>query len=226
MTESTLKPSTKPTTGRPHLCPKGRAIFITWHLVGAMPPGVALDIRKTPNLTPGEKFVRGDSYLDTHKRGPQHLKDERVAAEVSRAIENGATGDVKHYDLHEYVVMPNHVHMLITPHVEMNVLMRRLKGYTAHFANELLGCHGQSFWQQSYFDRYCRDDKEFEKIRRYIAMNPVKAKLAARPEDWKWSSAARRGKKIEELRMPVAALTPRPKSLGRTGDKSVAATRA
>jgi putative transposase len=170
--------------------------------------------------------VRADSYLDTRNRGPQHLKNERVAAEVCRAIEHGAAADVKHYDLPEDVVMPNHVHMLITPHVEMDVLMRRLKGSTAHFANGVLNSHGKSFWHQSYFDRYCRDDKEFEKIRRYITMNPVKAKLAVRPEDWKWSSAARPGQKIEELWRPVEAETPRPTAVGRTGDNSVAATNA
>jgi putative DNA methylase len=56
-----------------------------------------------------------------------------------------------------------------------------------------LGLSGKPFWQQEYFDRTVRNDKEFEKIRHYIEWNPVKAALVARPEDYQWSSAWKRG---------------------------------
>jgi REP element-mobilizing transposase RayT len=176
----------------PHIFPKGRAIFITWRLSGSVPPGVVLAARKAPKATEGEKFVRIDKYLDSGKRGPKYLKDERIAEDICQTIERGASSERNEYDLHEYVVMPNHVHMLVTPRAEMHTIMQGIKGATARYANQILGRGGKPFWQQEYYDRFCRNDKEFHKIRGYIARNPVEAGLVARPEDWKWSSAARR----------------------------------
>jgi REP element-mobilizing transposase RayT len=176
----------------PHIFPKGRAIFITWRLSGSVPSGVVLAARKALSATEGEKFVRIDKYLDSGKRGPMYLKDERIAEDICQTIERAASSERKDYDLHEYVVMPNHVHMLVTPRAEMHTIMQGIKGATARYANQLLGRGGKTFWQQEYYDRFCRNDKEFQDIRRYIARNPVKAGLVARAEDWKWSSAARR----------------------------------
>ena len=77
---------------------------------------------------------------------------------------------------------------IFTPRAEMHTIMQGIKGATARYANQILGRGGKSFWQQEYYDRFCRNDKEFQNIRGYIAKNPVKAGLVARPEDWKWSS--------------------------------------
>ena len=51
------------------------------------------------------------------------------------------------YQLHAYVVMANHVHLLITPHVEVSSLMQSLKRFTAREGNRMLGHTGQPFWQ-------------------------------------------------------------------------------
>jgi len=51
------------------------------------------------------------------------------------------------------------------------------------------GLTGQPFWQDESYDRLVRDGEEFRRIARYIEMNPVKAGLAADPEDFPWSSA-------------------------------------
>ena len=53
----------------------------------------------------------------------------------------------------------------------------------------MLGHTGQPFWQDESYDRLVRDEAEFQRITRYIEMNPVKAGLAAKPEDFPWSSA-------------------------------------
>lgn len=82
--------------------------------------------------------------------------------------------------------MPNHVHLPVTPLVEVSRLMHTLKRFTAHEANRLLGCQGQPFWQDESYDRLVRDNDEFHRIARYIRMNPVKAGLAAVPEDYAW----------------------------------------
>ena len=94
-----------------------------------------------------------------------------------------------HYQIHAYIVMANHVHLLITPCVEVSRLMQSLKRFTAPEGNRMLGHTGQPFWQDESYDRLVRDEAEFQRITRYIEMNPVKAGLAAKPEDFPWSSA-------------------------------------
>jgi len=93
------------------------------------------------------------------------------------------------YDLHSYVVMANHVHLLITPRVDVPRLMQSLKRFTAREANRILGLTGHRFWQEENYDRLVRDDKEFLRIVDYIEMNPVHAGLVATPEEFLWSSA-------------------------------------
>jgi putative transposase len=85
--------------------------------------------------------------------------------------------------------MGNHVHLLITPRVEVSGLMQSLKRYTAREGNRILGLTGQPFWQDESYDRLLRDGTEFERIARYIERNPVNAGLATAPEDFPWSSA-------------------------------------
>jgi REP element-mobilizing transposase RayT len=93
------------------------------------------------------------------------------------------------YDLHAWVVMPNHVHMLVTPQTSPAKFMHGLKGFTAREANKLLNRSGERFWQRESYDHWVRDDEQFRKIVRYIEENPVKAGLVRRAEDYRWSSA-------------------------------------
>jgi putative DNA methylase len=87
--------------------------------------------------------------------------------------------------------MSNHVHLLITPHINVSKLLCSLKAATAKRANRLLARAGQPFWQDESYDRLVRDGEEFRRIRRYIEYNPVAAGLAIRPEEYSWSSAGR-----------------------------------
>jgi REP element-mobilizing transposase RayT len=67
-----------------------------------------------------------------------------IAEAVADSIRSGTACD---YLLHAWVVMPNHVHLLITPHVDASALLHRLKGASARQSNLLLGRTGQPFWQ-------------------------------------------------------------------------------
>ena len=69
---------------------------------------------------------------------------------------------------HAFVVMPNHVHLLVTPNVTANHWLGPLKGFTAHEANRVLGRHAP-FWQDESYDRLVRNGEEFQQIQRYIA---------------------------------------------------------
>ena len=99
---------------------------------------------------------------------------------------------MSHYDLHAFVIMSNHVHVLLDALIHPSHIMRSLKGFTAREANLALGLTGQAFWQKESYDHWVRDDHEFERIRAYIENNPVKAGIAKAPEDYPWSSAASR----------------------------------
>jgi len=94
------------------------------------------------------------------------------------------------YLLHAYVVMPNHVHLLITTRFPLSRIMRGIKGVSARDANRILGRHEKAFWQDESYDHWVRDEAEFGKIRFYIEYNPVGAGLVKQPEDWKWSSVS------------------------------------
>ncbi len=176
----------------PHIFPEGAAIFVTWNLRGSISSAFALATRKTPGLTEGEILARIDASMDTGATGPLWLRNDEIASHVCDAIEHGAELPLLHYTLHEYVVMPNHVHVFFTPQVEMPHIMRSLKITTARFANVALGRGGQPFWQAESYAHWCRTPAEFENIRAYILRNPVKAGLAAQVGEWRWSSAHRR----------------------------------
>jgi REP element-mobilizing transposase RayT len=93
--------------------------------------------------------------------------------------------------LHAFVIMPNHIHLLITPGVPVSRVMNGLKGVTAREANCILHNRGQHFWQDESFDHWVRTSAEFDRIQAYIERNPVSAQLVSKPEAWPWSSAAR-----------------------------------
>ena len=163
-------------------------MFLTWHLHGSVPQGLYPPPRK---LNSGRAFVWMDRYLDTTRHGPLYLGNEAVARTLVTSIRRGAA-DLGHYDLHSFVVMANHVHLLVTPRISPSRLLRSLKGFTARQANRLLSRTGQPFWQAESYDHWVRDERERQRIIAYIENNPVKAGLVRRAEDYPWSSAAER----------------------------------
>jgi REP element-mobilizing transposase RayT len=93
---------------------------------------------------------------------------------------------------HAVVVMPNHVHLLLTPlrDLEGNLyslveIMQAIKGASAHSLNRALGRSGP-VWQEESFDHVLRGDESFEEKLEYIRQNPVRRLLVTRPEDYRW----------------------------------------
>jgi putative transposase len=158
----------------PHLSVPGQPVFLTWRLDGSLPPN-----REFPGgtLSSGEAFVAMDRLLDEAQSGPVYLRQPAVADMVMGAIRYNA--DVlRHYELHAFVIMPNHVHLLATPAIPLPRLTKSLKGITAKRANELRCLTGVHFWQEESYDHLVRSTQEFRKIRRYIEENPARAGLA------------------------------------------------
>ena len=96
------------------------------------------------------------------------------------------------YQLHEYVLMPDHFHLLITPIVTLERSVQLVNGGFSFRVGKLYHLHG-GIWQTSFFDRRVRDATEYEALKKYIHWNPVKRGLADIPEQYAFGSAA--GKK-------------------------------
>ena len=165
----------------PHFHPDGKHLFVTWRLHGPLPA-----VPKVIYTTPGHAFAVEDRAL-ARSHGRLWLSDARVARQVVDAIRTGESR--KLYELHAWVVMPNHVHMLILPHVPLPQITHWIKGRTAREANLLLERTGEPFWQHESWDHWVRNEREFQRIVAYIEENPVSAGLAGTPEGWPWSSA-------------------------------------
>jgi putative transposase len=97
----------------------------------------------------------------------------------------------KKYLLHEFVVMPDHFHLLITPTGTHEHAMQLIKGGFSYRAARQFGIAGE-IWQTSYQDYRVRDAEEYSAFRKYIHMNPVKRGLCNGPEDFPYSSAYQR----------------------------------
>jgi putative DNA methylase len=129
-----------------------------------------------------------DSILHKAISGPFWLRNSAIARSVKEAMHHGAE-KLEFYEIHAFVIMPNHIHLLITPKVPISRITNGLKGVTARDANVILHRTGQHFWQDESFDHWVRNSAQFHRIRAYIESNPVSAGLATRPQDWPWSSA-------------------------------------
>lgn len=207
----------------PHWQPSGAAIFLTCRLYGSLPENVIQRFRDAQKLLMREinkasrseeeiaelklnqhkkLFANLDAILDKAETGPRWLAETEVAALVEDAI---LRRYAELYKLWAYVVMVNHLHILLRPKpiilpeespmdsfVALSSITKSIKGYTAREANRILKRTGKHFWQQESFDHWPRDEDEFFRIIAYIENNPVKAGLVKRPEEWRWSSAAER----------------------------------
>jgi REP element-mobilizing transposase RayT len=113
--------------------------------------------------------------------GPLWLSDPRIAEVVASALLHGDRA-LNRYQLHAWVVMPNHVYAILNPSGPMPAVMRWLKGRTARVANRLLERAGTPFWQDESFDCWVRSPDELRYLIGYVEDNPVKAGLVASKE--------------------------------------------
>lgn len=98
--------------------------------------------------------------------------------------------DAGEFKLHEYVVMPNHIHLLLSidEQQQLSRVTQLIKGGFSHSLREN-GILSRGVWEQRYYDRRVRDENQFAEFKRYIRQNPVRKHLAERPEDYPYSSA-------------------------------------
>jgi len=135
-------------------------------------------------------FRKFDAGLDQCLSGPRFLKEPAVAQKV---VEQLARFDGKWYRLLAYTILPNHVHALLDFSIQMNefgssenpeyvnldLVMGRISGASARYANLVLRRTGNALWQPEYHDRYIRDRRHLLAAVDYIKQNPVSAKLCS-----------------------------------------------
>lgn len=165
--------------------------FVTFRLADSLPKGVLerlkIELEHGKFDDASEEFrQRVEDYLDLGS-GDCILSDPSVATLVEETIlhENGIS-----CDLRAWVIMPNHVHLLLRMMKghDLAGLMKRIKGVSARKINQLLGRQG-TVWQKEYFDRYIRTSEHYAKVFQYVENNPVVSGLSSAPKDWKFGSA-------------------------------------
>lgn len=200
----------------PHVKREGASYFVTFCLNDSLPPAMLLKLqaeraerlrqfyaekearqagRKTgdsdESLEAIERcyFRKVEGFLD-RSSGGCFLRRPDIAEVVASALR---FFDEERYRLDAWVVMPNHVHAVLWPMAnhELSEILHSLKRFTSREANKLLQRVGQTFWQPESYDHWIRNDDEQARCCRYTVNNPVKARLCAAPEDWRWSSACR-----------------------------------
>ncbi|MCM2317595.1 MAG: transposase [Thermoanaerobaculia bacterium] len=125
--------------------------------------------------------VRLDLQLDA-AYGRCELRRPELANIVSSAL---TFFDGDRYELAAWCVMPNHVHVVMTPADgwRLDTILQSWKSYTSKQVNKALGRQGR-FWQREYFDRVVRDRDDFVQSVGYVVNNPVKAGLGDWPFVW------------------------------------------
>lgn len=198
----------------PHVKQEGARYFVTFRLADSLPKEVLIKIQAeraerlrrfhaqqdaannicaethatdTIEEIDRDYFRKLEGYLD-RGQGACWLKRPEIGDIVAGALRFFAN---ERYRLDAWVVMPNHVHVVLwpMPNHTLSAIVQSWKRFTAREANKIRDCTGETFWQREAFDHWIRNDMEHARCCRYVTNNPVKARLCATPEDWKWSSA-------------------------------------
>lgn len=190
----------------PHFDAPGLIQHITFHLADSL-PHAAIDrlwheVESLPKERQSvERRKRIQVLLDSGL-GSCVLQD----ADCARIIESSLLfGDDRRYRLLAWVVMPNHVHVLIEQHDTWPLakVVQSWKRHTSRKIHNLTTIPGwpsgspsctrpdsNPLWQRDYWDRFIRNEKHLLTTIRYIENNPVAAGLCDTPEEWEWSSAS------------------------------------
>ncbi len=174
----------------PHFDGEFSVQFLTWRTHGNYPKSVLNKISESlqPEF-PGE--LTSDEYawdrsIDQCEIG-RFLDDPQVSLIVANAIVNGST--LGHYDLFNWVIMPNHVHLLLRPMNGHTIpeIVKAIKSTSSRGVKRLLNL-STPCWAPDYFDRFIRNEEHFWRVAEYIEQNPVAAGLVRDPSEWYCSS--------------------------------------
>ena len=140
--------------------------------------------------TPRHRTSPASSYFVTTKRWQARTVfqvPETAEILVRTLFHYRKRGD---YLLHEFVVVPDHLHFLLTPNstTSLEKAVQLIKGGSSHQIHKVR-IQKMEIWQEGFYDWTIRDANDWQTKAEYIRMNPVRAKLVERPQDWPFSSA-------------------------------------
>ncbi len=161
-------------------------VFVTWRLADSLPKvqlerwrerrDIWLSIYPQPwdeatEMEFQERFGNEVDELLDQGFGSCLLRETANAEIVAAALRRF---DGERYELGDFVIMPNHVHVLFapTPDHALAVIIHSWKRHTARQINMREGKAG-ALWQPDYWDRLIRSQRHFDWVRRYIAQNPI-----------------------------------------------------
>ena len=111
------------------------------------------------------------------------------------------------YLLHEFVVMPDHIHVLLTPAPEI-ALERAVQFLKGGYSYRLRQTEKIQVWQQSFTNHRIRNEEDYERHCGYVRMNPVRARLVRDATAYPFSSASP-GVKLDEMPQGLKPAFPR-----------------
>ena len=139
--------------------------------------------------TPRHRTALGIAYFETTKCG-----EGRVVFQVPENAQILIEAlfhyrDQGAYLLHGYIVMPDHLHLILTPSetTSLEKAVGMVKGGSSHRIHKERG-HKMEIWQKGFYDWTIRDADDWRTKVEYIRQNPVRAKVVSRPEEWPYSS--------------------------------------
>ena len=160
----------------------------------------ALPARAAPLRTAKERFLWSERELDAG-HGQRLLANPQNANIVEACLPHD---DGNLCRLIAWCIMPTHVHVVAEQSEGRRLadVVQAWKSVSAHRINHSHNRKGP-VWRREYFDRFMRTDEQFATTIAYVENNPVAAGLAARAEDWRYSSAWRRNDAGEGAGGPV-----------------------
>ena len=184
----------------PHWRQEGCTYFVTFRLADSLPAAVVRELAKDRRRWLEEHGVDPDAedwrtQFAKLPVGQQRAFEKQVGARLNDQLDRGygscvlrdpelaaiVAAGLEHFHgervwAGDYVIMPNHVHALLTPIAPhaLETILKSVKGYTARMVNRSAG-GGGALWQRQSYDHIVRDAGQLSAFQRYIAENPAKA---------------------------------------------------
>lgn len=185
----------------PHWHQEGRTYFVTFRLADSLPRKVREAIQEEKREWLQRNGLDNEAKIDSLPEFKQRQFRSQFSSKVEALLDQGLGDctlgdpensgivaeafqffDKERYHLDSFVIMPNHVHLLVCP-LRPHKLSKLLQSWKRHSAREInrkLNRTGQTFWLDENFDHIVRSWEQLERFRRYIQLNPVRAGLRDR----------------------------------------------
>jgi ATP-dependent Clp protease ATP-binding subunit ClpA len=182
----------------PHWRQDGKIYFLTWRTADSLPATRVAQFQAERdqwlihNPEPHTDEQKRDYTERFNRRWEQWLDEGHGACVLARPelrslVESTLRYyDGEHYDLEAFVIMPNHVHVLVMPRPghELSEITKSWKGVSARQVNQALGTEG-TFWQKETFDHLVRSDAQFHRLVKYVVEeNPAALQSGALATAW------------------------------------------